>query len=230
MYNVLLSQQYHPLPVRSEVIYLVSNEKIDRPPLCWSMPGERDREMLRFHYGNTEMWKKSPDDLLSLGHMELLTMLPLTQGGMERDVVEMMFARLMGEQYRHLATIGFMFAALAFRHSRRYSDQEWLERRYNHMHDILRESPVYQWILDEGREEGKAEGLQQGLQQGSQQGSQKATQQAAITIVATRFPELELLAKARILALDNLERLQRLIIDLTISHSRGEMERVLLSL
>ena len=226
MYNVLLSQQYRPLPVRSEVIYLTSNEKIDRSPLCWPMPGERDREMLRFHYGNTEMWKKSPDDLLRLGHMELLTMLPLTQGGMERDVVEMMFARLMGEQYRHLATIGFLFAALAFHRSKRYHDQEWLERRYNHMHDILRESPAYQWILDEGREEGKAEGRAEGKAEGKAEG----LQQSAITIVVTRFADLEEVAKTRITAVDNLERLQHLIVDLLISHSQEEMERVLLSL
>ena len=56
-------------------------------------------------------------------------MLPLTQGGIERDVVEMMFARLAGEQYRQLATIGFLFAALAFHRARRYSDQEWLESK-----------------------------------------------------------------------------------------------------
>ena len=85
--------------------------------------------MLRFQYGITEMWKKSPEDLLRLKHMELLPMLPLTQGGIERDIVEMMFARLAGEQYRQLATIGFLFAALAFHRARRYSDQEWLESK-----------------------------------------------------------------------------------------------------
>jgi hypothetical protein len=173
MYNVLLSQQHYPLHVRSEGIYLIRNDQIDQPPLCWSMPGVRDKEMLRFHYGNTEMWKKSPDDLLRLEHVELLPMLPLTQGGMERDVVEMMFVRLTGERHRQLAIIGFLFAALAFRRARRYSDQEWLERRYNHMHDILRESPAYQWILDEGKEEGRAQGLQEGLQQGLKQGLQQ---------------------------------------------------------
>ena len=179
---------------------------------------------------------------LGLKHIELFPLLPLTQGGMEREVVEEMFARLAGEQSRQLATMGFLFAALVFHRSKRYSDQEWLESRYNHMHDILRESPAYQWILDEGKEEGRAEGLQQGLeqglqqgleqglQQGLQQGSQKAMQQAAITIVITRFPELELLAKAKILALDNLERLQHLIIDLSISHSQEAIARVLKTL
>ena len=106
------------------------------------------------------------------------------------------------------------------------------------MHDILRESPAYQWILNEGRAEGKAEGLQegiqqgmqQGIQQGMQQGAQKTAQQAAIGVVVARFPELELLAKATILGLDDVERLQHLIIDLSISHSKDEVERVLRSL
>ena len=94
------------------------------------------------------------------------------------------------------------------------------------MHDILRESPAYQWILNEGRAEGKAEGLLEGMQQGAR----KTAQQAAIGIVTARFPELELLAKATILGLDNVERLQHLIIDLSISHSKEEVERVLRSL
>jgi hypothetical protein len=55
-------------------------------------------------------------------------------------------------------------------------------------------------------------------------------QQAAISIVVARFPELELLAKAKILALDDPDRVQHLIIDLSISHSREETERVLYAL
>ena len=145
---------------------------------------------------------------------------------MKREVVEDMFARLHGERNRHLATMGFLFAGLAFRRSRRKSDQEWLERRFSHMHDILRESPVYQWILDEGREEGREEGIQQGREEGIQQGMQ----QAVINMVVARFPKLEPLARARITTVSNLERLQHLIIDLSIAHSQEEMERVLLSL
>lgn len=145
--------------------------------------------------------------------MELLPLLPLTQGGNEREVVELMFARLAGEQFRQLATMGFLFAALAFHRSKRYSDQEWLESRYKHMHDILRESPAYQWILNEGR----AEGIQ-------------AMQQTAIRMVLVHFADLEELARAKITALNDLARLQQLIIDLSISHSQEEMKRVLRSL
>ena len=55
-------------------------------------------------------------------------------------------------------------------------------------------------------------------------------QQAAIDMVIARFPELESLARPQITAVSNLERLQHLIIDLSISHNQEEMERVLLSL
>jgi predicted transposase YdaD len=178
------------------------------------MPGEPNKDGVRFEYGNTAMWEKSLEDLLGLKHMELLPMLPLTRGGAKREIVEYMFAHLAGEQYRQLATMGFLFATLAFRQAKRQSDQEWLESRFEHMHDILRESPAYQWILDEGREEGKKEGIQ-------------AMQQAAINVVTARFAELEALARTRITAVSNLEHLQHLIIDLSISHSQEEMERVL---
>jgi len=83
--------------------------------------------------------------------------------------------------------------------------------------DILRESPAYQWILEEGRKEGRQQAAQ-------------AMQQAAIHMVIAHFADLEELARARITALDDLARLQQLIIDLSISHSQEEMKRVLRSL
>jgi hypothetical protein len=55
-------------------------------------------------------------------------------------------------------------------------------------------------------------------------------QQTAINIVIRFFADLEELAKAKITAIDDLERLQQLILDLTIAHTREQMEQVLLSL
>jgi len=103
-------------------------------------------------------------------------------------------------------------------------------------HEILRESPAYQWILEEGREIGRKEGIEKGRQEVVQ-----AMQQAAICTVVVHLAEIEKLARAKITALDELARtkitalddlecLQRLIIDLSISHSQEEMERVLHSL
>jgi hypothetical protein len=40
------------------------------------------------------MWKKTPEDLLGLKHMELLPLLPLMQGGNKQEAVELMFTQL----------------------------------------------------------------------------------------------------------------------------------------
>lgn len=219
LYHVLLWSEYK-CPVRSYVIVLLKRAKMAPSPLLWTQPGEPPglkTERIRFSYETIEMWEKHPEDLLYLKHVELLPLLPLTQGGATREIVVVMFDRLAGEQYHEFALIGFTFAAIMFRTLKQDSDLEWLEKRFRHMHDILRESPVYEWILDEGREEG----IQQGVQ---------AMQQAAINMVIARFAELESLARVRISALRDLERLQHLIIDLSISHSPEEMKRVLLAI
>jgi hypothetical protein len=51
-----------------------------------------------------------------------------------------------------------------------------------------------------------------------------------MTIVKTQFPDLEKIARMQISAENNPERLQRLIVDLLISHSQEGMKQVLLSL
>jgi predicted transposase YdaD len=51
-----------------------------------------------------------------------------------------------------LELIGFTLASLVLKRTNT-PDLNWLLRRYREMHDILRESPIYQEILQEGREE-----------------------------------------------------------------------------
>jgi predicted transposase YdaD len=89
------------------------------------------------------------------------------------------------------------------------------------MFQLLRQEPLYSEILQEGLQEGRQEGRQQGV---------LAMQQTAVALVQMAFPDLEDLARARITAIGDLERLQQLIVDLSRSRSREEMERILLSL
>jgi len=85
------------------------------------------------------------------------------------------------------------------------------------IHDLLDEDPVYQAIMQKGRQEGLQEGLHN-------------QQQTAITLVMAGFPDLEMLARAKISAVGDMKRLQQLILDLYLSHTQEEVERVLLSL
>ena len=93
------------------------------------------------------------------------------------------------------------------------------------MQDILEGSWAYQEIFGKGLQRGEQRGEQRGIQRGV-----LAMQQTAIDIVIRFFADLEELAKAKITAIDDLERLQHLIIDLSISSTREQMEQVLRSL
>ncbi len=133
-----------------------------------SHPGEpagQQVERIRFSYEAIEMWEKHPEDILDLGHVVLYPLLSLTKGGATRKIVTRMLDLLSGEQHLDFAVIGYLFATRTFQLGNQDTDLEWLKERFRHMHDFLRESPAYQWILDEGREEGREEQKAQGLAQ-----------------------------------------------------------------
>ncbi len=82
------------------------------------------------------------------------------------------------------------------------------------MHDIIRESPVYEWILAEGREEEKAQGLAQ-------------ARQAVKDFVQEHFPELAQLADEVVATVDNLPQLVRLSIKLGGAQSAEQARQIL---
>jgi predicted transposase YdaD len=143
---------FRPFPAE-EKISLIEEAQIAQSPLIWTAPGEPE-EQVRFSYGNIEMWKWQPEELLRLKHLELLPFLPLTQGGAERVIVEEMLGRLSGEHHREIAAIAYLFAFRIFQKLKRDDDLEWLERKFRNMNDILRESPLYQQIVAEGEASG----------------------------------------------------------------------------
>jgi len=153
------------------------------------------------------LWEVPGEALKQPGLEGLLPLLPLTQGGQSHEVVEETIAQLQATGQQDLLPLSYAFAALVFTKT---ADKLWLKERFDKMHDILEESWAYQEIMGKGHQQGY--------------------QQAAIDVVVARFPDLETLARTKITAIDDLERLQHLIIDLSISHTREEMEQVLLSL
>jgi len=93
------------------------------------------------------------------------------------------------------------------------------------MLDIFEESWTYQQTLQKGLVQGREEGREEGRQQGIQ-----AAQQIAISIVARRFPELELLARAIISMIDDLHQLQMAAIELSVASSQEATKQLLFSL
>ncbi len=95
--------------------------------------------------------------------------------------------------------------------------------------DMMRESVIYQDILQqgvqrgkqEGIQEGLEEGLQQGLQQGLQRGVQQGIQEEAISLVlrlaSRRFGEVDssLRERVRLLSVEQLEALAEALFDMS---------------
>ncbi len=98
------------------------------------------------------------------------------------------------------------------------------------MEDIMEGSWVYQEITAKSLEKGRQEGLEEGLEKGREEGRQLGLQQAAINIVAARFPRLEQLAKVIIATISDLDRLDVLIVELSVSSSQEQTKEILLSL
>ena len=211
-YNIVTSY-LTKRPVCSFALYVRKDVNIVEPPYIQILP---DGEIVHlFYFRNIKLWELQSSVLKQPGLEGMLPLLPLTRDGARYEEVEAMLSGLKAAGKEDLYPLGYSFAALAFESE---IDKEWLRRRFAMLHDILEESWAYQEIMGKGREEGHKEGRQQGYQQ------------AAIDVVVARFPDLETLARTNITAIDNLERLQHLVIDLSISSTREQMERVLFSL
>lgn len=106
------------------------------------------------------------------------------------------------------------FATRTFQLLKQDSDLQWLKERFRHTDDILRESPVYEWILEEGREEEKTQGLVQ-------------MRQTIVGFVQEYFPEHIQLAEEVVATMDNLSQLGRLSIKLGGAQSAEQAHKIL---
>ncbi|MFN7908886.1 MAG: hypothetical protein ACK5N6_12835 [Microcystis sp.] len=72
----------------------------------------------------------------------------------------------------------------------------------------MRESVIYQDILEEGREEGREEGEEKGLKKGLQAGKEEKARQIALKMLSAGFSIPEI-ARFTDLSPDAIEQLQR---------------------
>jgi len=226
-YNVLARSEYS-LPVLSCVIYLLRDGNVPVSPLSWTVP--TGRKVLDFYFESIELGEWSPEELLQRGEPGLLPLLPLTRGGASREVVTKMFADLDAAGRTELTVLGATLASLVFSRENT-TDLVWLHRRLREMHNILRESPFYQEILQEGREEGLEKGLQEGLEKGLQEGLEKGLQvlrETLLKVVQARFPKMVRLAKGQAAIIDDPAALESLIVKVSIAQDAKEAKRALL--
>ena len=219
-YNKAVRDKYK-IDVISGVFHLQNDTAIEPSPLVWETPLKEWSRVLTFNYPVVEMKDLIPEEIRSRGRAALLPILPLTNGGAKRHIVQGMLSDLRRLDRPDLFSIAFRMAV------RKMSDRDrkWLKQEYTMEYDALRMDPLY-WILQkDSREEGREEGLQEGLQKGLQQTIQ-TMQQAAVNIVAKRFPGLKQHAQKSIATVNDLQRLQELLPDLSVL-SQGEVDEVL---
>ncbi len=199
-------QTYHD-PEMDERIYLLKDGEAPSSPLSWSLPN--GQKVLEFHYQSIELAALSPGDLLQSDQPGLLPLLPLTEGGARREIVESMFSGLLAARKIELIPIGYTLASLAFSRENR-AEQDWLLRRFHEMHDMLRETPIYQEILKEGREEGL-----------------EALRRAIVDVITQRFPKLARLAKKQVVIVEDPELLRQVLVKVSVVQSAEEAQREL---
>jgi predicted transposase YdaD len=219
-YNVLIRSEYS-LPVLSCVIYLLRDGNVPETPLQWTVP--TGQPVLDFYFESIRVGEWSSEELLQRGEPGLLPLLPLTRGGTSRQMTAMMFTSLEAAGQKELMAIGGSLASLMFNRENR-ADLAWLHRRLREMHNLLRESPYYQEILQEGREEGLKEGLEEGLEKGKLEGLRTSL----LAIVQARFPKIVRLAKGQAAIIDDPKELESLAVKVSLAQNAQEARRALL--
>lgn len=104
------------------------------------------------------------------------------------------------------------------------------------MHDILHDTPIYQLILEEGREKELQEGLRKGLKEGRGKGLKEGLAKAReeeclnlrmiiINIVQARFPGLVETVKIQVAPIEDVAVLRQLVIQLGIAQDHESIQQ-----
>lgn len=152
------------------------------------------RKKHEFHFESIEIGELAPEDILSTGIISLIPLLPLTRNGTNRSVLLRMFDELKKQEARNttekqttdLAVIAYTLASLVLQRKNSL-DLEWLIKRFREMHDIIRDTPIYQEILREG--------LAEGIEKGREEGRLEASRRILLMAIQLRFPNLATLAQ-----------------------------------
>ena len=235
LYNIL-ARNAHKLPVFSCVLYLLKDGNVSQSPLSLTIPS--GQTIVEFYYQSIEIGKLSSEDILNIGNPTLIPLLPLTKGGETRSEIAGMFERLRkhprGElsnaQIADLELIAYTLASLVLTNNKNPLDLEWLIGRFREMHDILRETPIYQEILLEGRKEGIEKGIEKGIEEGIEKGIEKGIEQGrleskrdtVLILVKTGFPALTSLAKEQVSQIVSASLLDDIITKIFLAQTEQE--------
>src|SRR5579875_1358402 len=235
-YNILARMQYK-VPAVSCVIHLLDDTPMKPSPARWPVAGKQEEQVFPYHVVELSQW--TSEDLIQLGEVTLLPLLPFTKGGRSRETITQMFRlieqnAMVSEADKHiLELIGFTFASLILER-KQSSELDWLIRRFQSMYDILQDTPIFREIRriahEEGHEKGRQEGWQEGLQEGRQEGLQEGRQEGQLEtarrwllrMTQTRFRPLTPLVQQQAELITNPDVLEELMVQINTAQNLEE--------
>jgi predicted transposase YdaD len=221
-YNCLTSI-HTGLSVYSVVIYLVKAGSIVDPPYEVKLPA--GFTVHRFLFQNIKLWEIPAEVLKRQKLPGLLPLLPLTEDGKCREIVEDMIESLQQAGKADLLPLGYALSALIFTEE---DEQQWLKERFKTMEDILEKSWAYQEMVQKGMAKGMERGLKQGLEQGLEQGKLQSLEEIVVRFVEIHFPDLVSLAKQQARLATTSQQLQEMVDQLFVAHTDKEAKAALL--
>lgn len=132
-----------------------------------------------------------------------------------------MFEQLLLSRQYNLLPVSNLLASLVLGED----DQEWLNRRYKQMTDILKDAPAYRWMTEDAREEGREEERRVLLEQ--RQTLLEQLRGTVLEVVAGRFPKFVRLAKKQVRDAKSVESLQHLLVKISLAHEDDDIEQYL---
>lgn len=206
-YSVIAEHQYE-LPVSSIVVYL-RKRRVPKPPYMRRFVNGRITH--QFYFDALKLWEVPAQAILDLEWEGLLPLLPLTRGGKKPALIQVMLNRLVASGDRELLALADMYGGLAFTGA---SEKAWFKRRFAMFQDIMKDSWVYQEIVQESEERGREEGLQ-------------SHREAIVAIVQKRFPSLNELASQRVARMTDLDALRVLVVSISVEDNIEAVRKLL---
>ena len=205
-YIVQIYRRYR-LPVRSIVLYLRPDPRIVEPPF---LIASSKHEVLRCTYGIIKLWEIDPAVVLHTDHYYLWPMAGLMAGVTPESVLavaeQIVAAPLPRQDKSELTGLLGLLAGLripkdaitqALR-SKKMIDEIWEESTYKEV------------VFDLGVEKG----IEKGIEKGTVRGQLVAFHQLAQSAVTQRFPDVAPELLARIAALQDVDVLRRIILNI----------------
>ncbi|MEO9030896.1 MAG: hypothetical protein ABI413_18985 [Ktedonobacteraceae bacterium] len=201
-YNVIAEHQYG-LPVSSFVIYL-RKRRVPKPPYIRTFVDGHVTH--HFYYRVVKLWEIPAQVILDLDWEGLLPLLPLTKGGKKPEIIQIMIDRLSHD--RDLLALAEMYGGLAFTSE---SEKARFKRRFAMFQDIMKDSWVYQEIVQASEERGI-----------------QSHRQAIVDIVNKRFPLLNELAFQQVARVTDLDALRILVVNISVEDNEEAVRRLLM--